>query len=166
MTMPGEFETDCNARTRMPASSLRALLVIVLASMYGLFCGVLERAQDTYAADSSAAAPNAAAVSWSNLTVTPDAREEAKQIFGMRCSACHGPEGRGDGPAASALGKKPVSFHDRKWQRSVSNQQIAKVIIYGGPSVGLSQEMSANPDLENKPSVVAALIERVRALGK
>jgi mono/diheme cytochrome c family protein len=98
--------------------------------------------------------------------VTPQARAEAADIFDSRCVACHGPEGHGDGPAASNLNPKPRDFHSRKWQKSIDDATIARAIVYGGSSVGVSGEMAANPDLEDEPGVVAALVEHVRGLGK
>lgn len=35
-----------------------------------------------------------------------------KTIFEKNCVTCHGPEGKGDGPAAIALSPKPKSFAD------------------------------------------------------
>ena len=62
------------------------------------------------------------------------------------------------------MNPKPVDFRNSKWQRSVSNEQITKAIVYGGPAVGLSSAMAANPDLETQPGVVAALVEHIRSL--
>jgi len=42
-----------------------------------------------------------------------EARKQAAQIFDERCSACHGTEGRGDGPGAAALKPKPINFHKK-----------------------------------------------------
>jgi mono/diheme cytochrome c family protein len=94
--------------------------------------------------------------------VTQQAREQAADIFESRCVACHGAEGRGDGPAASNLNPKPRDFHNPQWQKSISDETIARAIIYGGQSVGVSGEMASNPDLEDEPAVVAALVERIR----
>lgn len=94
--------------------------------------------------------------------ITQQARAEAADIFESRCVACHGSEGRGDGPAASNLNPKPRNFHNPQWQKSISDETIARAIIYGGRSVGVSAEMAANPDLEDEPAVVAALVERIR----
>jgi hypothetical protein len=77
---------------------------------------------------------------------------------------CHGPNGDGHGPGAANLNPKPVDFRDRKWQRSVTDEKITKAIVYGGPAVGLSAAMAANPDLETQPAVVAALVEHIRSL--
>lgn len=100
------------------------------------------------------------------VEITADVRAQADEIFSSRCAACHGDQGRGNGPASGNLKPRPIDFHNRKWQKSVTNESIAHAIIYGGKSVGLSAEMAANPDLEDEPAVVAALVERIRHYGK
>lgn len=37
--------------------------------------------------------------------------DKGKQIYTTVCSSCHGPEGKGDGPAGAALNPKPRNFH-------------------------------------------------------
>lgn len=97
-----------------------------------------------------------------NVRITDDARAKAGDIFTERCAACHGADGRGDGPAAANLKPKPIDFHNQNWQRSVSDDTMTKAIVFGGRSVGKSSQMAANPDLENEPAVVAALVEKIR----
>lgn len=94
------------------------------------------------------------------------ARAQAKLIFSERCAVCHGVDGGGDGPAASNLNPRPVSFRNAKWQASATDQRIAKVIVNGGTSVGLSASMASNPDLADQPEVVAALVKHVRSFAK
>ena len=98
--------------------------------------------------------------------VTPAARDAANSIFAERCAVCHGDDGGGAGPGAANLNPKPQNFRSRKWQKSMTDQQIAAIIVNGGSSVGLSASMAANPDLEGQPDVVAALVERVRKFAK
>jgi len=98
--------------------------------------------------------------------ITPQARANAAEIFESRCVACHGAEGHGDGPAAANLNPRPRDFHNAKWQKSITDVTIARAIVFGGQAVGVSAQMAANPDLENEPAVVAALVEHVRVLGK
>jgi cytochrome c len=100
------------------------------------------------------------------VTITPQARADAAEIFESRCVACHGAEGRGDGPASSNLNPKPLNFHNSRWQKSIDDATIARAIVFGGQAVGVSAEMAPNPDLESEPAVVAALVEHVRKLGK
>jgi mono/diheme cytochrome c family protein len=94
-----------------------------------------------------------------------EARANANLMFGERCAVCHGQNGDGRGPASESLSPKPIDFRDRKWQSSVTDAKIAKAIVYGGPAVGLSASMTANPDLETQPGVVAALVKHIRKLG-
>ena len=98
--------------------------------------------------------------------ISQDARAAATSVFIERCAVCHGPNGDGTGPGAVNLNPKPTNFRNLRWQRSVTDETIAKVIVYGGQSVGLSASMSPNPDLETQPKVVAALVEHVRQIGK
>lgn len=87
---------------------------------------------------------------------------EAKEIFAKKCVTCHGNQGLGDGPGGAALDPKPRKFSDATWQAATTDERIAKTIVLGGPGVGLSPGMAANPDLANKPEVVQELVKIVR----
>lgn len=89
----------------------------------------------------------------------------AKEIYESRCSACHGVSGKGDGPGAAALTPKPRNFSDASWNKGMSDENLRKVIIYGGAAVGKSPMMPASPDLDGKPEVVDGLIKKVRSFG-
>lgn len=102
----------------------------------------------------------------SKTAISAADRKEAHDIFQTRCSVCHGAFGRGDGAGAAALNPKPQNYADPAWQKTVTDEEIEKAIVYGGAAVGKSPLMVPNPDLEGKPGVVAALREKVRAFGK
>jgi high-affinity iron transporter len=104
--------------------------------------------------------------STSAAAISADARKEANALMSDRCAVCHGETGDGNGPGASNLNPRPQNFHDRKWQRSVSDATLVKVIIYGGPAAGVSASMPANPDFVGRPDVVGALVEQIRTWGK
>ena len=87
---------------------------------------------------------------------------EAQDVFYQKCVVCHGDHGMGDGPGSAALNPKPRSFSDQAWQAKTTDAHIAKTIVEGGVSVGLSPAMAANPDLAQKPEVVAELVKIVR----
>jgi len=93
---------------------------------------------------------------------TPEA--EAAQIFAGRCSPCHGAAGAGDGAAAAALNPRPRNFREAAWQSGVTDAQIEQIIRQGGAAVGKSAAMPANPDLDGKPAVVAALRVMIRGM--
>ncbi len=99
--------------------------------------------------------------------ISGEARAQAKSIFSDRCAVCHGDNGEGNGPGADNLNPKPVNYHNQKWQRSISDERIAKAIVYGeAGGRTFSASVAPNPDLDSKPQIVAALIERMRKLGK
>lgn len=88
---------------------------------------------------------------------------EAQKVWKDKCVTCHGERGLGDGPGAAALNPKPRTFKDPKWQMQTKDDRIAKVIVEGGASVGLSEGMAPNPELKDKPEVVAELVKIVRS---
>jgi mono/diheme cytochrome c family protein len=88
---------------------------------------------------------------------------EAQKVWKDKCVTCHGDRGLGDGPGAAALDPKPRTFRDPKWQMQTKDDRIAKVIVEGGASVGLSEGMAPNPELKDKPAVVAELVKIVRS---
>lgn len=78
------------------------------------------------------------------------------------CSTCHGRTGRGDGIAAAMLNPAPRDYTDRAWQRSVTDEYLAVVIVRGGAGVGKSVMMPPSPDLAERAEVVRALVQIVR----
>lgn len=111
-----------------------------------------------------AAAP-AAAPGAQPTAAAGDAAAQAKTLFQTRCVICHGENGKGDGPTAQALNPKPRDYTDAEWQKSVTDEQLAKTIVGGGQAVGKSPLMPANPDLADKPEVVAELVKIIRGFG-
>lgn len=110
----------------------------------------------------SSSAGGSAAGAAASAPIHPEARTK----YDTLCSTCHGKNGVGDGAAAAALNPKPRNYTDKAWQKSVTDEQLAKVIVGGGPAGGLSPLMPPNPDLKDKPEVVAGLIQIIRNFGK
>lgn len=132
----------------------------------GVRCGTAALLLVGLAACSSGGSSNGEAAKASGVKISDAARQEAQQTFANRCSVCHGKEGHGDGPGSAGLTPSPRNYHDQTWQASVTDEQIERTIVYGGAAVGKSPAMVANPDLGNKPELVAALREIVRKFGK
>ena len=128
---------------------LPALVLLVFA------CGRKEEPAEPPAPDEEQAATG---------EITPAARVEALDLFKNRCAPCHGAGGHGDGPASASLNPKPRNYTLPEWQKSVTDEQIEKTILYGGAAVGKSPIMPANPDLASKPAIIKALREHIRSL--
>jgi cytochrome c553 len=99
-------------------------------------------------------------------TTGPSPVEEARTTFKTVCATCHGEDGTGNGPGAAALTPKPRNYTDKAWQSSVTDDQIRQTILMGGAAVGKSPAMPAQPQLKEKPEVVAQLVRIVRTFGK
>jgi mono/diheme cytochrome c family protein len=69
--------------------------------------------------------------------------EKGKVIYQTYCVACHGPQGKGDGPAAASLTKKPANHSDGNYMNKIPNEELFKAIKEGGASVGKSNLMPA-----------------------
>jgi mono/diheme cytochrome c family protein len=67
--------------------------------------------------------------------------EKGKQVYSQYCATCHGPSGKGDGPAAAALNPKPRDFTDKSLMGSLTDEHLFKVIQRGGAAVGKSSMM-------------------------
>lgn len=59
---------------------------------------------------------------------------KAAALFQAQCAACHGAQGRGDGPAASGMAPAPSNFHDdaRMKQRSIHGLYNTITLGVGG----------------------------------
>jgi mono/diheme cytochrome c family protein len=137
----------------MRKAALSSFLVLAMAA-----CGKPSPADSQ---ESPAPAPTTAAAT----TTSTGGAAKAKEIFATRCTPCHGPEGRGDGPASVTLDPKPRNFHDHDWHASVDDAHIEQIIKFGGAAVGKSPAMPSNPDL-NDPVVVAELRNVIRSFNQ
>jgi mono/diheme cytochrome c family protein len=90
--------------------------------------------------------------------------DAGKAKFQQLCAVCHGPAGAGDGAAAPGLNPKPRKLGDPEWQAKVDDAHLRKVIVEGGPAVGLSPMMTAQrgmseDDLANVIAYIRSLAE-------
>jgi len=66
-----------------------------------------------------------------------------KAEYDLYCAACHGPEGRGDGPSAAGLPIKPWNLTDGRLMNPLPDEFIHLSIAKSGAAVGLSPLMPA-----------------------
>ncbi len=70
---------------------------------------------------------------------TPTAVASGKKAFGTYCAVCHGPNGKGDGPAASGLKPPPRNFTSPKgWTRGYTIADIYTTITEGVKGTGMA----------------------------
>jgi len=85
-----------------------------------------------------------------------------KQIFLQICVACHGPEGKGDGPASASLNPKPRNLTDPEYMAPLNDRYLFEIVSRGGIAVGKSPMMPAQtsltaPDINNVVAYVRTL---------
>lgn len=88
--------------------------------------------------------------------------QEAGSNFNTFCVKCHGPSGKGDGPASATLSTKPRDLTDCARMMKVSDDTEFKVIKLGGAPAGLSKDMPSFGEGLEDPEI-KALVAYIRA---
>lgn len=136
-------------------------LLLAVAALGVMACKGSGPAAATEPATAPAAEP-AAAPAEPVAVAAPVASVES--VFKGRCAPCHGDTGKGDGPGGAALTPKARSFADAEWQKTATDDNIKKAILYGGAAIGKSPVMPSQPDLEGKPEL-EGLVKLIRSFG-
>jgi len=77
---------------------------------------------------------------------TPELIATGKEIYAVQCVTCHGPLGKGDGPAAGAFKPPPRNFVDEDFKQGGSPAQIFNSISKGIEGTGMASFASISID--------------------
>jgi mono/diheme cytochrome c family protein len=121
-----------------PLALLGGLLVIA-ATTHALLVGCGGKSQenststntDTTSSTGTAPTPNTAATADTAAEAAMDPVALGNKVYQERCALCHGPEGKGDGPAAAGLNPKPRNHTDGKYMNTRTDDQLLEVIRHG-----------------------------------
>lgn len=69
----------------------------------------------------------------------PQAIEAGRELYQVNCATCHGPEGKGDGPAAAALPVQPANLADAEMMAEASDGFLYWRISQGMMSPGMEK---------------------------
>lgn len=72
--------------------------------------------------------------------------QQGRELFSQNCVACHGQEGKGDGPAGQSLTPRPANFHDETRMSQLSPFQVFNTVKLGVDGTA----MPAFPQLDEK----------------
>lgn len=82
------------------------------------------------------------ATTYQRASAASDAKA-GHQVHVSNCQRCHGPQGKGDGPAGKLLKTKPADWTDKGKMSGLSDDYLYKIISGGGGSAGKSTLMPA-----------------------
>ncbi len=89
-----------------------------------------------------------------------------KDLYVKHCQRCHGPEGKGDGPAMKAVKTvKLADWTNREEMAKFSDQDLYKITAEGGEAVGKSKLMPAYKG-KLKEKEIWDLVAFIRSLAK
>lgn len=86
----------------------------------------------------------------SNSVMAAGNVEAGGKLYQMRCSPCHGADGKATTPTAQALNPKPRDHSDGAYMNKLTHEHLAKVIKHGGAAVGKSQIMPPHTDFSEQ----------------
>ena len=72
-----------------------------------------------------------------------------EKIYGMMCAECHGEEGRGDGPMANDLTKKPAAYTKPGFFDNYPDAELRKVVIEGSKPMRSFRASLSDRDVDN-----------------
>lgn len=113
--------------------------------------------------DSAATAAGTAEEAAAPVPVTETMLARGAEIYASTCAPCHGPTGRGDGPAAEHLDPKPRDHSNGDYMNTLADQEIRDVVRLGGAIRGYPN-MPSNPHLHGDE--LDALVAYVRTLSR
>jgi mono/diheme cytochrome c family protein len=90
---------------------------------------------------------------------------KGKALYLEHCAACHGKEGKGDGPDAKDLNPKPRNHTDGTYMNRLRDNYLFTVIKNGGKVVGKSDQMPGWGNILSDQEI-NALLAFTRSLAK
>lgn len=90
---------------------------------------------------------------------------KGKDIYAKSCATCHGPAGKGDGAAATALNPKPTNLADKAAMSKLDDAALSNIIAKGGAAVGKSPLMPPFSS-QLKDQDIKDVITYIRSLAK
>ena len=72
-----------------------------------------------------------------------------KKVYADKCARCHGVSGKGDGPKAETLEKKPADYTDKKKMSELTDAQLKKVALDGKSPMPAYKGKMSDRDLED-----------------
>jgi mono/diheme cytochrome c family protein len=126
---------------------LLVLVILVLGALLVTACsGGSEMADDHDEVDEHVGAPSEFANLTNPFAGDHEAAEAGVGIYEVNCATCHGPEGKGDGPAAVGLDPQPASLTDAHMMEEMNDGALFWRVSEGGMMEPFNSVMPAWKD--------------------
>lgn len=110
------------------------------------------------AADAPGGRIEASTRSWIGSVQASDT--DPGEIFRKQCIVCHGPEGKGDGPASPAFKPPPRNLTDPDYMSGLSDEHLRDVLRGGKGSMPAFSAVLSASDLDAMVRYVRSLSEK------
>ena len=152
---PNSFEAPIPARPLAPVFTLLAVGIALWAFLAG--CGGKQSSSSDGSTTPGQASTATAATGGGNTGAGGD--DLGARVYTQRCVLCHGPQGKGDGPAAAGLNPKPRNHTDGAYMNSRTDEQLIEVIRNGKGGMPAWGKILSDEEIH-------AVLKHVRSLAK
>ncbi len=157
MKNPTSASSD-KARPLAPLAALLFLAVTTHAVLVG--CGGKSQESNTSAPGTGTSQPAPATQATADSAgARGDPLVLGAKVYKDRCALCHGPEGKGDGPAAAGLNPKPRNHTDGTYMNSRTDDQLLQVIRGGKGAMPAWGSVLSEQEIQ-------AVLKHVRSLAR
>ena len=123
------------------------LVILALGAMVISACSGSSEAEDDHAdTDEHVDAPSEYVNLANPFAGDHEAAEAGAEIYDVNCATCHGPEGKGDGPAAAGLDPQPASLADTHMMEEMNDGALFWRVSEGGMMEPFNSVMPAWKD--------------------
>jgi len=151
------------AATRPLSVVAAVIMVVALGNALLVGCGGGNKNADNSGNAPSTSTPAATPTDTGSAaggTAAAPAGFDPAATFAQKCATCHGPQGRGDGPAGAALNPKPRNYHDKAYMSTRTDQQLHDSVFNGKSAMPAWGKTGQLTDAQ-----VWAMVKYVRQLG-
>lgn len=102
----------------------------------------------------------ALAGTWNIATVKAADLVSGKKVYADKCARCHGDTGKGNGPRAEFLEKKPMDYTDKAKMAKISDSDLKDVVLEGKQPMPAFKGKIADRDLDDVIAYIRTLAGR------
>ena len=157
--LPSELKEDMSGRTHVPASRPAAMfwsrvLVVAVATAVLRLTGP---GQSSASAPAGGVSRPAAGLVHGPVAGPVGQEHPGEEAYRQHCTICHGQQGKGDGPAASAFDPAPPDFTSPESVVLLTDDELLEIVVKG---------RRAMPAFETvlEPALLPVLVRYVRDL--